>query len=74
MLLDEVVFKQQGISFGICNDGSDVGDLLYHNCYTSTGHALGKIAANALFQVLGFPDVKDVPVLINVLVDPRFVR
>ena len=74
MLLDEVIFKQQGIPFGICDDGPDIGYLLHHDGDTRASHTLGKIATDALFQVFCLPDVKDIPVLINVLVDPRFMR
>ena len=55
---DQVVFKKQCFSFGAGCRGFDMGNLTDHMRYARTGKVVAEVGADALFQVLGFADVK----------------
>ncbi len=71
--LDHAVFQQQCVRFGRGDNPLDVGNFAHQKTRFAVDIALGEVARHTLFQVLGLPDVKQLPFVVEVLVHPGFV-
>ncbi|MND84767.1 hypothetical protein D3C80_766660 [compost metagenome] len=74
ILLDEVVFQQERIHFGINDNVLDIGNFLYKNIRFCMLVILVEVGRNPLFQVFCLSDVKNSPVFIEILIHSRFFR
>ena len=70
--LDQRVFEQQGVRFGIDDDVPDRSDLPHEYLYLGAVFlVLHEIRADPLAQAFGFADVDDRPVLVQKLIYAR---
>ena len=73
VLLDQAVFEQQRVRLARGDDPVDGGDFA-HEQPRFARLPLHEVTRHPLLQVLGFADVQDGAVFVEVFVDARFVR
>ena len=69
-LLDEVVFKQKGISLGLHNRILGIGNLGYHDCSLASKPFLrNEILCHPFVQVLCLANINDIPLGVIIAID-----
>ena len=69
VLLDHVVFEQQGIGFARCDNPLHISNLFHQQSGFAVVVLFGEVAGHPLFQVFGLADVQQFTVSIKVLIN-----